>query len=75
MSFVAQWLNYKVKGYGNMFRFIGQLFGQFAQTGAISQIVYFSLREKSGYKKAAMLSAAVPLLSIIVFGIIFLIDM
>ena len=61
-----------VKG-GNikMYRLLGQLFGQFIEAGFISQIIYFSLREKSGYKKAAMLSAAAALLSIIVFGIVF----
>jgi MFS superfamily sulfate permease-like transporter len=55
----------------NMYRLLGQLFGQFIEAGFISQIIYFSLREKSGYKKAAMLSAAAALLSIIVFGIVF----
>ena len=54
-----------------MYRLLGQLFGQFIEAGFISQIIYFSLREKSGYKKAAMLSAAAALLSIIVFGIVF----
>lgn len=60
-----------VKGDDNVFRLLGQLTAQFVETGIISQVFYFSLRVKLGYKKAASISAIITLLILVVLEVIF----